>query len=154
MHNIQVSNYLNIWVIANSGKENLFKIRRNSTFINLILNENSVYEIRVVLEDIEDKQNLLKFFHSNSEQYTRLSNNIDRIIEESKEEEKKRGQKCMRPIDIAYFFADPLVTVSKNKIITKHEVSYQLEYDKFIELVKKVTAALFRRSSAITSESR
>lgn len=44
----------------------------------------------------------------------------------------------MRPIDIAYFFADPLVTVSqKNKITINHEVSYQLEYDKFIELVKK-----------------
>ena len=90
-----------------------------------------------MLDDIEDKQNLLKFFHSNSEQFTRLNNNINRIIEESKEEEK-RGQKCVRPIHIAYFFADPLVTVSqKNKITINHEVSYQLEYDKFIELVKK-----------------
>jgi hypothetical protein len=32
----------------------------------------------------------------------------------------------MRPIDIAYFFADPLVTVTKNGIIAKYEVSYQL----------------------------
>lgn len=45
----------------------------------------------------------------------------------------------MRPIDIAYFFADPLVNVTKSgQINPKYEVSYQLEYDKFIELVKKV----------------
>lgn len=44
----------------------------------------------------------------------------------------------VRPIDIAYFFADPLVKFQGREMReTMPEVSYQVEYDKFIELVKK-----------------
>ena len=58
----------------------------------------------------------------------------------------------MRPIDIAYFFADPLVQVGRNDIRAKHEVSYQLEYDKFIDLVKRVRFSLIRKSSGTILE--
>jgi hypothetical protein len=59
----------------------------------------------------------------------------------------------MRPIDIAYLFADPLVAVTKSGIMPKFEVSYQLEYDKFIDLVKKVTMPIFRNNLGIIFES-
>lgn len=81
-------------------------------------------------------------FQQKQESYLRLKDSISQTIEGSGQQEVRRSSNS-RPIDIAYFFADPLVKMhvksgTKLEIVpTQSEVSYQVEYDQFIDIVQK-----------------
>ena len=65
--------------------------------------------MNIVIEIVNEKTNLIKNFQTNYDSYERLRKNIGRVMEESDQQEEKELEVSDRPIDIAYFFADPLI---------------------------------------------
>ena len=101
-----------------------------------------MFVLRLYVELCSEKISMIKNFHMNMENFNRLEGSIQRILDENSSLEKERASKTTRPIDIAYFFADPLVEIvlDQGKMVARShlEVSFQNEYDRFIEVVRQV----------------
>lgn len=80
--------------------------------MRLNLNDHGYFELNVIIVEGSEKNNIIKNFQLNYDSYQRLKNNMERVMIETKEEEQKGDEQ--RPIDIAYFFADPLVRIKKS----------------------------------------
>ena len=80
-----ISHESSVWVESGQWQRSLWELVGREEGLQVLAGEGGEFEVRVRVEEREEKHNLLRHFHNNHEHFGKLNSNIHKIIHDSEE---------------------------------------------------------------------